>query len=135
MSITGLIRTKRWLAHAVAVLVLALSSAPAVARMQCLESGHERYAVGDRFDCCMDEHPEGTTVFRATCCEVDVADPHKADYVPQVSIALYTIALERSPVALWLDPAIGAVPPLGPEDVCAPPPLGLRLSHLGSFLL
>lgn len=135
MSITGFIRAQRWLAHAVALIVLALSAVPAIARMQCLESGHETYTVGDRFDCCVDEHPEGTTVFRATCCEVDVTDPHKADHLPQPTLVLCTMILEQAPTNLLFDGTGRGGTPYRPEAARSPLPLDLRLSCMGSFLL
>ena len=134
MSITALIRKQRWLALMVCTLLLGLTAAPAIARMDCLSSGRSTYAIGERFNCCADEHPEDTPVLRSTCCELSVTDPKKADYVLQAPIGLFAAALLP---AVTVERAIDL--PEGSScasDAQRPPlPLDLRLSRIGSLLL
>lgn len=135
MSITALIRKQRWLAIAVSTLVLGLTTAPAIARMDCLSSGHSTYTIGERFDCCADEHPVDTPVLRSACCELSVTDPKKADYVVQAPAGFFAadllpmVTIERLcdvPSGPARDALAAHSPPL---------PLDLRLSRIGCFLL
>lgn len=130
-------RSHRWLAAFAALLLLLGTAAPALVRMNCLNSGHSVVSIGQADDCCPpeQEHPQGAQI-HPVCCEFQRTAPERTAFHVETAPSIGS-AFERGP-----EPGTGFTPslldaPKGYGLMAHPLPLltAERLSQLGRFLI
>jgi hypothetical protein len=130
------LRSCRWLASAVALLLLLGTAAPALERMSCSMGCPTVIGIGQVEDCCSGEldHHDGP-VLSSTCCELERTAPeHQAFTTERVMPGFTFIASAELPV-----PPVPCLLDGAPHSGCTPSPppllLGERLSRVGSYLI
>lgn len=95
MQMMHLFRSKA-LSWVAVLLLMAATASPALARMTCVISGNTVLSWGQLDDCCPSADDAQATI-SATCCQVDLAKPQRADFTPAGPITLPVPAMAVMP--------------------------------------